>query len=68
MKRVKNEVYMIIAALICALVFIYSAPYLGGAGGKLGTIAFGSVISVFGLYQCLKFISERKFFNREAKI
>ncbi len=47
-QRVPNELYVAVAAVLCALVFMYSAPYLGGAGGKLGTIAFGSVIAVAG--------------------
>ncbi|MFP4374894.1 MAG: hypothetical protein ACLFPO_11225 [Spirochaetaceae bacterium] len=38
-----------IAGALAGLVFVYSAPYLGGAGGKLGTIAFGSVIAVNGI-------------------
>ncbi len=46
--RVPNELYLAIGGVLCALVFMYSSPYLGGAGGKLGTIAFGSVIAVAG--------------------
>jgi hypothetical protein len=34
--------------VICGVVFIFSTPHLGGAGGKLGTIAFGSVLAVSG--------------------
>lgn len=34
--------------LITGVVFIFSTPHLGGAGGKLGTIAFGSVLAVSG--------------------
>ena len=45
-ERIPNEFYMILAGIICALTFIYTFSYLGGAGGKLGTIAFGSVIVV----------------------
>jgi len=46
--RVPNELYMGVGGVLCALVFMYTSPYLGGAGGKLGTIAFGSVIAVAG--------------------
>lgn len=45
-ERIPNEFYMILAGIICAITFIYTFSYLGGAGGKLGTIAFGSVIVV----------------------
>ncbi len=47
--KVPNEAYMVIAGLFCALFFIYTSTYLGGLGGKLGTIAFGSAIAVRGL-------------------
>ncbi len=49
--RVPNELYVAVAGVLCALVFMYSSPHLGGAGGKLGTIAFGSVIATAGLYR-----------------
>ncbi len=58
-RRVVNEAYMAVAGLICALIFIYSAPHLGGAGGKLGTIAFGSSIAVFGLYRGAVFAGKK---------
>lgn len=47
-KRFPHIVPMAIGGLVTGLVFIYSMPLLGGAGGKLGTIAFGSVIAVRG--------------------
>ncbi|WP_350343307.1 hypothetical protein PRVXT_002599 [Proteinivorax tanatarense] len=47
--RIPNEKYLALAALVSALAFIYTNPYMGGAGGKLGTIAFGSVIAVRGV-------------------
>ncbi len=48
-ERMPNEGYMVAAGVLCALVFMYTSPYLGGAGGKLGTIAFGSVIALRGM-------------------
>lgn len=45
-ERIPNEFYMILTGIICAITFVYTFSYLGGAGGKLGTIAFGSVIVV----------------------
>ena len=47
-KRFPHAVLMAIAGLVAGLVFIYCMPFLGGAGGKLGTIAFGSVMAVPG--------------------
>ncbi len=54
MGRIPNEGVMALAGIFCALVFIYTSPYLGGAGGKLGTIAFGSVISLHGMMRVHK--------------
>jgi len=49
-----NVVPMAIAGLFLALIFIYSSPYLGGAGGKLGTMAFGAGLSVRGFMDLLQ--------------
>lgn len=53
-QRVPNELYVALAGVLCALVFMYSSPHLGGAGGKLGTIAFGSVIALAGMRRLLR--------------
>lgn len=45
--------WMVVAGLFTGVVFIFSTPCLGGAGGKLGTIAFGSVLAVGGLRQLI---------------
>jgi len=55
--RIKNELLMAAAGIICAIVFSFSSPYLGGAGGKLGTIAFLSVITINGLESSYVFAS-----------
>ena len=47
--RLPNLVLVGVAGLFSALVFLYACPHLDGAGGKLGTIAFGSTIAVWGL-------------------
>ncbi len=47
-KHFPNAAPMVFAGLFIALVFIYSAPFLGGAGGKLGAMAFGSGLAVRG--------------------
>jgi hypothetical protein len=49
-----NAVPMAVAGLFLALIFIYSSPYLGGAGGKLGTMAFGAGLSVRGFMDLLQ--------------
>lgn len=45
---------VLLVALFTGVVFIFSAPHLGGAGGKLGTIAFGAVLSVVGYQKVLQ--------------
>lgn len=73
-ERVKNEALLTCGALLTGLIFIFSDPFMGGAGGKLGTIAFASVISVSGLYgiahhlpNCLKQIGHLFSHNLKMK-
>lgn len=40
--------HILITGLFTGIIFLYSAPLLGGAGGKLGTIAFGATLSSCG--------------------
>lgn len=47
--RIPDERWMALAGICVGLVVVYTAPYLGGAGGKLGTIAFVSCLAVYGL-------------------
>lgn len=47
--RFANEIPIFVGGTLFGLIFIYSAPYFGGAGGKLGTIAFVSGLSVKGM-------------------
>lgn len=47
--RFEKASKMVFAGALCALIIMYTAPYMGGAGGKLGTTAFGAVIGVRGL-------------------
>jgi len=39
---------LVLAGLFIGVIFVYSTPIFGGAGGKLGTIAFGSIMAVYG--------------------
>ncbi|MCK5758232.1 MAG: hypothetical protein KAH14_03990 [Clostridiales bacterium] len=55
-KRIKNEFFVAIAGLISGFAFIFSFT-LQGAGGKLGTIAFGSVMAVYGISKIFMKIS-----------
>ena len=50
---------MVLVGLICGIIFIYSMPLAGGAGGKLGTIAFGSVLAVLGYVDLTKTLKLR---------
>lgn len=50
-QRLPNALAAGTAGLFCGLVFLYASPYFHGAGGKLGTIAFGSTIAVWGLIE-----------------
>jgi len=52
--RLRSEGEAAVAGLFCGLAFILALPHLGGAGGKLGTLAFGSVLAYLGLRRILK--------------
>lgn len=45
-KQAGHTAFMVIAGVVCGLLYIFTLPYLGGAGGKLGTIAFASVLFI----------------------
>lgn len=51
--RIPDERWMALAGFAVGLILVYSAPYLGGSGGKLGTIAFVSCLAVYGLLESL---------------
>jgi len=48
LKRFASPLPMIAAGLLTGIVFLYSVPVFGGTGGKLGTIAFGASLAVWG--------------------
>lgn len=48
-KRFPSIVPMLFVGLVAGLVYMFSSPFIGGTGGKLGTIAFASGLSVRGL-------------------
>ena len=58
-KRIKNEFFVAIAGLISGFAFIFSFT-IQGVGGKLGTIAFGSVMAVYGISKIFMKISGLK--------
>jgi len=47
-ERCSNMWIMLITGVFTGIVFVFSTPLLGGAGGKLGTIAFGSILATYG--------------------
>jgi len=59
-ERCPNFWHMIVAGLFTGVIYIFSAPLLGGAGGKLGTIAFGSVLSACGYSRIMHHIRKGK--------
>lgn len=59
--RFKNELPVVLVGLLVGAIFILSMPHLGGAGGKLGTIAFLSAISANGLVNILKWLKAQFF-------
>jgi len=60
-ERFPNELLMAVAGAVTGLVFMFSSPYMGGAGGKLGTTAFGAVIAVNAANRLLRGLGAGKF-------
>ena len=58
-KRIPNYLWMTLAGIITGIFFIYSLPVLGGAGGKLGTIAFGASMIAWVFYTLINRIIAR---------
>lgn len=58
--RCPNFWHMLIAGLFTGTIFVFSTPLLGGAGGKLGTIAFGSALSACGYSHIFQWIKRRQ--------
>lgn len=47
-RRFSAPLPMLAAGLVTGIIFLYSVPVFGGTGGKLGTIAFGASLAVWG--------------------
>ncbi|WP_027338951.1 hypothetical protein [Halonatronum saccharophilum] len=56
-----NEFLVLISGIITALIFIFTTPYLGGLGGKLGMTAFVSVISLRGSLSLIDLTRKEEF-------
>ncbi len=56
--RCQSFWHILPAGLVTGIVFVYSTPLLGGAGGKLGTVAFGAVLSICGYMRLFKWLFE----------
>jgi hypothetical protein len=50
-QRIPNRLFLLAVGIVTGLMFIFSIPYIGGAGGKLGTVSFAALLSVSGLYK-----------------
>jgi hypothetical protein len=60
-KRIPSLLWMGVAAAIAGVVFIYNAPLVGGAGGRLGAMAFGSGMATRGLLDLIaKYMGGKK--------
>jgi len=49
-----------ITGVLTGILFVYSTPQLAGAGGKLGTIAFGSILSTYGYRNLLSGFQKKR--------
>ncbi|WP_147270916.1 hypothetical protein [Haloplanus salinus] len=47
-RRIPNEWWLGVTGVGVGLVVVYTLPFVGGSGGKLGTIAFGASLGIHG--------------------
>jgi len=60
-KRMPSWIPMAFVGLAASLVYMFANPFIGGTGGKLGTIAFGSNMAIRGLMDLVaKFQGSKK--------
>jgi len=59
-KRIPRPHWILPAGAIVGLVVVYTMPYFGGSGGKLGTIAFASCLTVYGLLGAAHLVRVRR--------
>jgi len=60
-ERLPSIGLIILAGLFTGIIFLCSMPIFGGAGGKLGTIAFGSSLAVWGYKEILASLGRKSF-------
>jgi len=56
--KLENWASVILASAIGTIIYLYTAPYFAGLGGKLGLIAFGSTITTAGINNFKAYISK----------
>jgi hypothetical protein len=59
-KRLKNELEVLLSGAIMGILFVYSVNHFRGAGGKLGILAFASVVSANGIFFLIKQIAHKR--------
>jgi len=57
--KLENWASVILASAIGTIIYLYTAPYFAGLGGKLGLIAFGSTITTAGINNFKAYISKK---------
>jgi len=58
--KLSTRVSVLIATIIGTIIYLYTAPYFAGLGGKLGLIAFGSSIATSGIYNFRTSLSKHR--------
>ncbi len=59
-EKMRNELEILLSGALLGIMFIYSANHFNGAGGRLGTLAFGSVVSARGIIFLIQKAARRR--------
>lgn len=64
-RRVPHLGWIGLAGVIVGVAVVYTTPYLGGSGGKLGTIAFGSVLAIHAFLRSIDAVRIRRLHGKK---
>ena len=65
--RIPDERWLAVTGVVVGVLVVFTAPYLSGSGGKLGTIAFASSLAVHGGLRAAHLVRFRQRIDAETR-